>query len=116
EAEDALQNALWNAWQRLETFREDSSFNTWLTSIVLNQSRMRLRELRRARFVSIDDGTDEHPALLLHLTDEAPDPERSYARDQMLSNLHREIRRLPAQFRQILLLYLENPSVIEAAA
>jgi len=115
EAEDAIQNATWKAWQHLEGFRQDSSFNTWLTSIVVNQARMRLRELRRARVVSIDDAPEDGIAPLRQIADSALDPEQNCSGRELRRALNREIGRLPRQLRQIMLLYVENRSMPEAA-
>ena len=116
EAEDALQNSNWKAYEHLAGFRQDSSFNTWLTSIVANQARMRLRELRRARLVSIDDPPEVRAAAgIADLASEGPSAEKAYSDHEMIRALHREIRRLPVQFRQILLLYVEDLSIFEAA-
>ncbi|MFN7993337.1 MAG: sigma-70 family RNA polymerase sigma factor [Bryobacteraceae bacterium] len=115
EAEDALQNACWKAYQHLSSFRADSSFNTWLTSIVVNQARMRLRQLRRARLISLDHAPEDRPTLMPDFADTSPDPEVSYAGVELVSALHREIRRLPAQFRQVLLLHLQNMPVTDVA-
>ncbi len=111
EAEDAVQNAFWKAYEHLSTFRGDSSFNTWMMSIVLNQARMRLREMRRARLVSFDDASEPAPPLV----DPSPSVEESYAGEEMLRALRQEIRRLPAQLRQIMLMHVENLSMPEAA-
>ena len=46
EAEDEVQNALWNAFTHIHQFRFESKFSTWLLKIVLNRCRMRLRQLR----------------------------------------------------------------------
>jgi len=112
EAEDAVQAASWKAFERLETFRGESSFNTWLTSIVVNQARMRRRELRRAQFLFLDDGPE---SLAPRLADGAPTAEEAYAGEELVQVLHREIRRLPAQLRQVMLLHVQNLSMMESA-
>jgi RNA polymerase sigma-70 factor (ECF subfamily) len=115
EAEDALQNASWKAYEHLANFRQESSFNTWLTTIVVNQARMRMREVRRARLVSLDEAPEGRPAPVPELPDMAADPEHAYASEELLQLLHQEIRRLPAPLRQVMLLYVENHSAAEAA-
>ena len=52
---DAVQSAYLSAFRNFQSFRGDASFKTWITRIVLNQSLMRLRELRRRRIrLSLD--------------------------------------------------------------
>jgi RNA polymerase sigma factor (sigma-70 family) len=48
DAEDAVQRAFQRALVNLQRFREDSTFSTWLTRIVINEALMLLRQ-RRAR-------------------------------------------------------------------
>src|SRR5215831_14783902 len=47
DAEDAVQDALAQAYRRLETFRGDSTFATWFIAITRNQAITRLRAQRR---------------------------------------------------------------------
>lgn len=47
EAEDALQEAYWKAYQAMPGFQFASSLSTWLTRIVINESLSRLRRSRR---------------------------------------------------------------------
>ncbi|HEY3837933.1 MAG TPA: sigma-70 family RNA polymerase sigma factor [Bryobacteraceae bacterium] len=115
EVEDAVQNASWKAYQHLAAFRREASFNSWVTRIVVNQARMRLRELRRAKLVAIDEPAEGHLSPAGYLAENSPDPESMYAGEEMLEALYREIRLLPTCFRQILLLHVENGSVPETA-
>ncbi|QKJ29213.1 RNA polymerase sigma factor [Mucilaginibacter mali] len=41
EAEDIMQTAYINAYRQLASFRQQSSFNTWLTRILINESLLR---------------------------------------------------------------------------
>jgi RNA polymerase sigma-70 factor, ECF subfamily len=54
ESEDAVQAAYGSAFQHLDTFRQDSSFSTWITRIVMNESIMGVRRLRCGKKVRID--------------------------------------------------------------
>lgn len=46
EAEDALQEALLDAWRRIDRFRGDSAFSTWMYRIVTNRCLAMLRKRR----------------------------------------------------------------------
>jgi len=48
EAEDALQEALLDAWRHLDRFRGDAAFSTWMYRLVANRS---IAALRRRRAV-----------------------------------------------------------------
>ena len=47
DAEDEVQNAMYKAFDRLSQFQQQSQFSTWLYRIVLNQSLMRRRQLKK---------------------------------------------------------------------
>src|ERR1700743_1412395 len=46
DAEDVVQRAFQRAFVSLEAFREDSTFSTWLTRVVINEALMLLRQRR----------------------------------------------------------------------
>ena len=51
DAEDVLQEAYLAAYRHIGDFRADAKLSTWLTRIVINQARARLRSRHRARIV-----------------------------------------------------------------
>jgi len=104
EAEDELQNAWSKAWRHLDGFEGGSRFTTWMTRIVINQCLMRLRQIRRARFLYVDAppaGT-EHACFALR--DSAATPEQSTARRELDDLVRREIGLIPPLLRQALVL------------
>ena len=54
EAEDVLQEAFLDAFNRIGDFRQETTFGLWLKQIVINRSINYLRK-RKAEFVSIDE-------------------------------------------------------------
>ncbi|MBB3047286.1 RNA polymerase sigma-70 factor (ECF subfamily) [Litorivivens lipolytica] len=58
-AEECLQNAWIKAHQALPQFEGKSSLRTWLTRIVINESRMLLRKTRREVPLELDES--QHP-------------------------------------------------------
>jgi RNA polymerase sigma-70 factor (ECF subfamily) len=54
EAEDLAQDAFIQVFRRLETFRGDASFSTWLYRVVVNTVLMKLRR-RHLKEVSLDE-------------------------------------------------------------
>ena len=54
EAADVLQEAFIDAFKRLESFRQESTFGLWMKQIVINKSLSALRK-RRIMFEDIDD-------------------------------------------------------------
>lgn len=57
DAEDAVQNALLDAFRNLNGFQGRSRFSSWLTRIAMNAALMRLRLSRRRRETSLDEVT-----------------------------------------------------------
>lgn len=47
EADDCVQEAFIQAWQKLDKFRGDSSFSTWMHSVAVNVVLGRMRKSRR---------------------------------------------------------------------
>lgn len=53
-AEDVVQDTFIAVYQKIGSFRAEASFKTWLTTIVVNQCRTRLRRQRIAQFMRIE--------------------------------------------------------------
>jgi RNA polymerase sigma factor (sigma-70 family) len=93
-AEDLTQEAFIRAWQKLDSFRFESAFGTWVYRLAVNVALMSIRA-RNADPVSIVD--DEH---LPDITD--PDhPLRAIERDE----LEKAIAGLPPRARAVLVLH-----------
>jgi RNA polymerase sigma-70 factor, ECF subfamily len=87
EAEDALQEALLDAWGRIERFRGESAFSTWMYRVVTNRC---LGMLRRRRPVPVDRVAESA----------APDsPERSAEVDAGMAALGRALQGLRPELR-----------------
>lgn len=62
EAEDVMQESFLEAFRKIETYREESSFGTWLKRIVINKS---VDVIRKSRdMVSMDEFDTEIPERL----------------------------------------------------
>ena len=107
EAEEAAQEAWMAAWQRLEGFRGDASFKTWVTAIAwrkaLDRRRAVVTWLRRLAPAARDhnDGSVDVAAL--------PDTRTGDAQGRLLdrearSRIGRALRGLPRAQRDCLLL------------
>ena len=69
EAEDALQEALLDAWRRIGAFRAESAFSTWMYRVVTNRCMGMLRNRRPVPVERMDDtaavaDSPEHTAEL----------------------------------------------------
>lgn len=54
DTEDVVQETFLKASQSIKSFREESSLYTWLCRIMINQSLMKLRQIRKHRLVPIE--------------------------------------------------------------
>lgn len=89
EAEDALQEALLDAWRRIGRFRGESAFSTWMYRIVTNRC---LGMLRKRRPVPVEE-VDATPAPA------QDSPERAAERDAGMAALQRALAGLPDDLR-----------------
>jgi RNA polymerase sigma-70 factor (ECF subfamily) len=94
-AEDMLQEAFVRAWQKLDSFRGDSRFTTWLhrlsVNVALSDRRIRVRRLERETAL---EGTAERTAT---------GEKDVYDGDRM--DLEQAIAKLPERARTVLVLY-----------
>jgi RNA polymerase sigma factor (sigma-70 family) len=94
-AEDLLQEAFVRAWQKLDMFRGDSKFGTWLhrlaVNVALSDRRTRLR--KAGKEVALDETVDR---TVVGSKDVRADQQR---------DLEQSIARLPERARAVLVLY-----------
>jgi RNA polymerase sigma-70 factor (ECF subfamily) len=105
DAEDVTQDAFLKAYQKLDQFRGNSKFSTWLVRIAVNESLMRLRKRRTGKMVSIDeDVATEEGSVPRDLADWAPNPEQNYNQSELADILRKTIQGLPPGFRVVFVL------------
>ena len=76
DAEDAVQDALLSAYKHLAQFRGQARISTWLTAIVINAARMKLRRRRGFSPLSLEHRQGEDGlALSERIPDSKPSPE-----------------------------------------
>ena len=100
DAEDEVQTSFMKAWLHLPGFQRESRFSTWLRTIVMNQSFMRLRSARRAKLESISPGEGDERAW--DLPSPGRDPETELAADEMSERVRSEVKRLPQMLREVI--------------
>jgi RNA polymerase sigma-70 factor (ECF subfamily) len=116
DAEEVSQDSFARAFLRMDTFRGDSRFSTWLTRIATNEALMKLRT-RRWRELHYDrpDTPDDIP-FCAEVADGSPTPEQRYSREELQRILASAISELPLTFREVLhLRELEEHSTEETA-
>ena len=120
DAEEAVQDALWSVIRKIDTFRGDSAFGSWLYRIVANAAyqKLRARSSRRAE-IALEDVLpafhEEGPgASSVDWSSDLDDPSRG---TELRLVLNAAIAELPADYRTVLTLHdvdgLSNGEVAE---
>ena len=112
EAEDALQDAFFKAFQHLPNFEGRSRFSTWLVRIAINTGLQRVRS--RKEFDRLDEDDEEFRPRNIQAWTETP--EDFYSREELRNLVEKEVMKLPVKYRVALMLRdLEELSTEEAA-
>jgi len=105
DAEDVSQEAFIRAFRKLESFRAESKFSTWLISITINEARTRLRRQALVRMEPLDQHPDEDkgisPALL---RDWREIPSEAAERAAVRNLIRLAVEQLPDIYRQVFLM------------
>lgn len=110
EAQDAVQEALLHAQRRLHAYRGAAQFKTWLTTIVVNVCRDRLR--RGARWQRLQRALQG----LLRLREPRPGPESQALAQEERRRIWQAVDELDETQRLVVILrYLHDMKVAEIA-
>ena len=118
DAEDAVQDALLSAYKHIDQFRGDAQISTWLTAIVSNAARMKLRKRPRQIHVSMDErfGEDQEYSVSEMLAAPEPSPEDNCRRSELRGHILRLVAQLsPCLRRTFQLRELDGLSTRETA-
>ncbi len=97
EAEDVMQESFLEAFRKIETYREESSFGTWLKRIVINKS---VDSFRKSRdLVSLDEYDTE-------VQEQMEDENYIQVLSTRVEEIRKAIHALPDNHRVILSLFL----------
>jgi len=107
EAESLMQETFLQAFQRLDTFRREAKFTTWLYAIGINLARAQRRKLQRMVPLSDEDVERLQPTFSYGMFQESPvawDPHKLAVRKERHTLVHDAIRKLPEDYREVLTL------------
>ena len=117
DAEDAVQDALLSALRHVDQFKGRAKMSTWLTAIVINSARMKLRRRPPQVQVALDEPCGEQnlpPADMV--SDTRPDPEEVYRKRQIAETLaHATLRLSPVLLTTFRLRDVDGLSIRETA-
>lgn len=118
DAEDAFQDAALAALTYVDRFKGEAKMSTWLTAIVINSARMKLR--RRSRQLQIvleESGEQQNLSLADFVADTRPSPEEVYRKREIAAMLRNAASRLsPALLRAFQLRDVYGLNVRETAS
>ncbi len=117
EVEDLVQDTFLKAYSKLETYRAESAFSTWLTRIAVNSSLDLRKRLSRNPVTSVEDpeeflGSENSGAPKGGF----PAPDEQLTRSEMAAITASALDQLPDAFRTVLVLReFEELSYVEIA-
>ncbi|WP_321473540.1 sigma-70 family RNA polymerase sigma factor [uncultured Paludibaculum sp.] len=116
DAEDATQQAFVAAYTKLDRFRGESSFATWLTRITLNESLTLLRR-RKRDFRPVEDLADPNGETIRpELPDTTENPEQRFLRDETSNLLQMSLGAVKPAYRKAMKLRLSEDLSVEEIA
>ena len=91
DAEDAVQDAFLSAYKHLDQFNRQARMSTWVTTIVINSARMKLRRRPRNVHVALSDQSEDHDSKQVFemLRDHRPNPEEVSQRNELAERVER---------------------------
>lgn len=118
EAEDVVQQAYVSAYEKLGTFRGQSALLTWLTRIVINEAKQRMRD--RKHTVDVEalerESTSASQVIPFPGRPGGEDPATGAERAELRRLLEAAISELPSTFRVVYLLREVEECTVEEAA
>jgi len=97
DVDDVVQDVLLKVWCHLSTFRSQSSFRTWMTSVAINEA---LQSYRRGRRTPVCQASGDLDAF----ASPTESPLQSLARAERTQVVRKAIVELPSKYRQVLIL------------
>lgn len=105
EAEEIVQEAYLAAFTKLDSFREEARFSTWITRITLNAAKMRARRARpQEEYDTVNETRDPTETILPFPSSRSDQPEAILAQHQVRALLERAVAELPSDLRLVFLM------------
>jgi RNA polymerase sigma-70 factor (ECF subfamily) len=102
DAEDAVQDAFLSAYTHLDQFRGQAKMSTWLTTIVINAARMKVRARPRQVHIPLDqeNGSQDRRPLSDIVPDSRPNPEELCRSWELAGRLEQAFTQLSPYLRK----------------
>jgi len=110
DCDDVIQQTYIHAFEKLNQYKGEAKFSTWLTKILINECLM----LKRSRKIILRK--KEKPEVVTFGVSEHQTPEDSFMQNELKNIIEDAIRELPEKYRQVFILReVEGLSVKETA-
>ncbi|HNX27620.1 MAG TPA: sigma-70 family RNA polymerase sigma factor [Phycisphaerae bacterium] len=103
DAEEVTQEVFLKAFEKLGTFRQKSSFYTWLFRIATNEALTHRRQKKRVSFFSIFAGKDDDPPGDLP-NKKQPQPDRPMIENENIIAVRNALSKLDMDFRTVVVM------------
>ena len=121
DAEEVVQDALWTAARKIDTFKGESAFGSWVYRITANAAYQKLRTRRGRRqevsWDALSPGLDEQRPYLEPVADWSGRVEEPALQAELRTVLTAAINDLPTDYRTAFLMHdvegLSNPEIAE---
>jgi|SRR5580700_6717532 RNA polymerase sigma-70 factor (ECF subfamily) len=101
DAEDAVQDALLSALTHVDRFKGRAKMSTWLTTIVINSARMKLRRRLSRVQIALDEPRGEQNVSVTDMvSDIHPDPEEMHCKREIAERIAYATSRISAFAKQ----------------
>jgi RNA polymerase sigma-70 factor (ECF subfamily) len=108
DAKEILQDTFLTIWRKLDTFKGDAQFSSWLYRVAANAALMRLRSQRRHPEVSTEDlpigYLDNYGQLPPVIENWAKRPDEELASDELRRHIQSAVDALPEIYRTVFLI------------
>ncbi|MBR4874321.1 MAG: RNA polymerase sigma factor [Clostridia bacterium] len=107
DAEDAAQEALLKAWNKIDSFSGNSRFSTWLYTILNNVCLDILRKKKRTgefSRVSINQSNTDDEEYEIQIEDTSDGPFEQYRKKEAGKALEKAISELPQKYKEVILM------------
>jgi RNA polymerase sigma-70 factor, ECF subfamily len=104
DAADAMQEAFLLVYSKLDSFRGESAFGSWLYKVALNAIYMKLRRRKQAAEDNIDEYLPkfDKQGMMHGMVRRFDDPENDAIRRQSIQTVQNSIGKLPPEYRIVL--------------
>ncbi|MDP4964549.1 MAG: sigma-70 family RNA polymerase sigma factor [Salibacteraceae bacterium] len=118
DAEDLTIEAFGKAFKRLDQYRPDFAFSTWLFKIASNNCIDFLRKKKKATLVSLDQGysNEDGDESTIDIEEDNLNPEQAFMKEQRKEEMHKIVDQLKPKYKQLVELRYFNEMSYEEIA